>query len=254
MQSSYFGWPGRLLFIGRGGRSSIHAHIMLQVVISLDKPIRIRQHAHQRYLSFQACVIASNAPHQLVMTNRDRPGFILWLDPEEDLVARWSPSEPITPLLIADDSFRYLQDPIHTCQTAYQITQRIVRDIIPGPLPSPPDERIQLVCDQIKSSILNQVSPKVEDLAASIALSPSRLMHLFKDEMGLTLRRYVLWQRKLLAMKRLALGDSITTAAHTAGFADSAHLARTYRQMSGIAPSEIWQNSRFVQVNDCSPD
>jgi AraC-like DNA-binding protein len=77
-------------------------------------------------------------------------------------------------------------------------------------------------------------------------------MHFFKQEMGLTIRRYVLWQRKLLAMKRMAVGDSITTAAHTAGFADAAHLTRTYRQLSGVSPSEIWQNSRFVQVNDCS--
>jgi AraC-like DNA-binding protein len=225
---------------------------MLQVVISLDKPIRIWQHSDQPYQSMMACIIASNVPHQLVMTNRDQPGIILWLDLEESLIARWTPKAPITPFQVSQDTLKELVYPLQSCESAYQLTQTIVRKFIPAPQKAPPDERIQQVCGQIKTNITIQVSPKLDALAAHVAFSPGRLMHLFKEEMGLTVRRYILWQRKLLAMKRLALGDIITTTAHTAGFADFAHLTRTYRQLSGVSPSEIWQNCRFVQVTDCS--
>jgi AraC-like DNA-binding protein len=34
-------------------------------------------------------------------------------------------------------------------------------------------------------------------------------------------------------------GESLSSAAHTAGFADSAHLTRTSRRMFGIAPSAM---------------
>jgi AraC-like DNA-binding protein len=36
-----------------------------------------------------------------------------------------------------------------------------------------------------------------------------------------------------------AAGGSLTDAAHEAGFADSAHLSRTFRRMFGVAPSSL---------------
>lgn len=40
-------------------------------------------------------------------------------------------------------------------------------------------------------------------------------------------------------------GSSLTEAAHVAGFADSAHLSRTFRSMFGIAPSFMFERSRL---------
>ncbi|RIH93508.1 AraC family transcriptional regulator [Meiothermus granaticius] len=44
------------------------------------------------------------------------------------------------------------------------------------------------------------------------------------------------------------MGVSLTEAAHTAGFADSAHLSRVYRATFGLKPSPVFGNSRLVQV------
>jgi AraC-like DNA-binding protein len=49
----------------------------------------------------------------------------------------------------------------------------------------------------------------------------------------------VLWRRLLLAVQRLEGGDSVTAAAHAAGFADAAHLSRSFRKVIGAAPSEL---------------
>jgi AraC-like DNA-binding protein len=45
--------------------------------------------------------------------------------------------------------------------------------------------------------------------------------------------------QSLQALERLGRGVSLTTAAHAAGFADSAHFSRTFRAMLGIAPSAL---------------
>ncbi len=43
-------------------------------------------------------------------------------------------------------------------------------------------------------------------------------------------------------MTRVQAGDDLTGAAHGAGFADSAHLTRTCRQMFGLPSSVISQH------------
>jgi AraC-like DNA-binding protein len=72
----------------------------------------------------------------------------------------------------------------------------------------------------------------------------SRLQHLFRDQVGVPIRRYLLWHRYLTAMSLLADGASVTRAAHAADFADSAHLTRTAIQMNGFTPKRRRRHSR----------
>ena len=65
--------------------------------------------------------------------------------------------------------------------------------------------------------------------------------------LGMPVRRYLLWLRLRDAIAQLARGVSITTVAHAAGFADAAHLDRTFRRMLGFTPSTARQVSQFVQ-------
>jgi len=71
-------------------------------------------------------------------------------------------------------------------------------------------------------------------LSTAVALSPSRLSHLFREQVGLPIRRFLLWLRLREALSAVARGESLTTAAHAAGFSDSAHFTRTFRRMLGI--------------------
>jgi AraC-like DNA-binding protein len=70
-------------------------------------------------------------------------------------------------------------------------------------------------------------------------LSESRLQHLFRDQVGVPIRRYLLWHRYLTALSLLADGATVTRAAHAADFADSAHLARTAVRMNGFTPTKM---------------
>jgi AraC-like DNA-binding protein len=79
------------------------------------------------------------------------------------------------------------------------------------------------------------------------------LIHLFTEQIGIPLRRYVLWLRLMTAVQFAVQGESLTEAAHRAGFSDSAHLCRTFRRMYGITLSGLVKNSQFVQVISCFP-
>lgn len=48
-----------------------------------------------------------------------------------------------------------------------------------------------------------------------------------------------LWLRLQRAVELFAAGTPLTEAAHAAGFADSAHLSRTFRRMFGIAAATL---------------
>ena len=79
----------------------------------------------------------------------------------------------------------------------------------------------------------------LEDAAALAFLSPDRFAHLFKEQMGLPFRKYVLWRKLTRAMVAIGAERTIADAAHAADFADAAHLTRTFYQMVGMAPSAL---------------
>jgi AraC-like DNA-binding protein len=79
----------------------------------------------------------------------------------------------------------------------------------------------------------------LKTLACVAGLSPSRFMHAFTQSVGVPVRPYILWLRLQRAACDLKSGVSVTSVAHRAGFADAAHLTRTFRRMLGITPSQL---------------
>lgn len=76
----------------------------------------------------------------------------------------------------------------------------------------------------------------VVNLSTIAGLSPSRFAHVFTESMGTPLRPFMRWLRLRRAARELVSGRSATHAAHVAGFADAAHLTRTFRRMLGGTP------------------
>jgi AraC-like DNA-binding protein len=79
----------------------------------------------------------------------------------------------------------------------------------------------------------------LKTLAGIAGLSPSRFMHAFTQSVGVPVRPYILWLRLQRAACDLMNGATVTSAAHRAGFADNAHLTRTFRRMLGATPSDL---------------
>src|SRR5262249_52067232 len=82
-------------------------------------------------------------------------------------------------------------------------------------------------------------APSIQAASEAVGLSPSRASHLFVEETGPPFRTYLLWLRVTRAVDAHAGGASLTEAAHEAGFADSAHLSRTFRRMFGLPAASL---------------
>lgn len=78
----------------------------------------------------------------------------------------------------------------------------------------------------------------VHELAEKLALSESRFLHLFKEQMHMTWRKYLMWHRAVEGALQVATGASITEAAHATGFTDSAHFAKVFKQIFGLTLTE----------------
>lgn len=91
--------------------------------------------------------------------------------------------------------------------------------------------------DAIASSLHTNLA--ITELAADARLSPSRLMALAREQLGVSLRGYRRWLRAFHVARAYAAGASLTSAAHAAGFASSAHLSAAVREHFGIRPSHV---------------
>lgn len=104
------------------------------------------------------------------------------------------------------------------------------------------DAVVSHACALIRGSLDGPVT--LAALAEAVHLSPGRLAHRFREATGVPMRRYVLWCRLRAAAEAAMRGSSLTEGAHLAGFADSAHLSRTFRAMFGVAPSSLFKRGQ----------
>jgi AraC-like DNA-binding protein len=87
------------------------------------------------------------------------------------------------------------------------------------------------------------------ELSEILGLSPSRLIHLFSEEVGVPYRRYRLWKRLWLATERLHASDSMTIAALDSGFADATHFSHAFRDTFRVNPAPVFRKiERFEHL------
>ena len=77
----------------------------------------------------------------------------------------------------------------------------------------------------------------IEEIAATIHVSPSTLSHSFKREVGVSLYKYLLQRRLLYANKLLDSGERPTEVFYRCGFNDYSSFYRIYKNAFGMPPS-----------------
>jgi AraC-like DNA-binding protein len=222
-----------------------HSHQAIQLVFGNDAEIRLRHGAQDDWTDYAAAIIPSRQPHSLDGT-RASHAAVIFVEPEikegraltelylGDGIA--SVGDPAVSALIAALFETWLTRP--SAKTVVPAVWRLIRELTRGVEPSVvTDPRIERAIAYIGAHITAPIT--LEDVAAQAYLSPSRFRHLFVEQTGMALRPYILWHRFLRVWEMLMAGESLSTAAHRAGFADSAHLTRTSRRMFGLPPSAI---------------
>jgi AraC-like DNA-binding protein len=75
------------------------------------------------------------------------------------------------------------------------------------------------------------------ELARRLRRSRTQSLRLFKAVTGMTFRGFKQWTALCAAARQIADGQLVRTAAMDAGFADTAHLTRTFRASFGTTPT-----------------
>ena len=92
---------------------------------------------------------------------------------------------------------------------------------------------LEAVADNAGEVLEGGSVPRVDWAAHAAGLSTSRFQHLFKQEVGVSYRRYTAWARMRVAVSEVVSGSNFTTAAHAAGFYDQSHFSREFRRIFG---------------------
>ena len=107
----------------------------------------------------------------------------------------------------------------------------------PAPAPRRADNpRIHLAADFIRAHCTCPL--KLEDICAAAGLSASYLSRSFRRHYGMTPHAYLVNCRIQFAQARLRRGEDIVEVALAAGFADQAHLQRTFKQLLAATPGQ----------------
>jgi AraC family transcriptional regulator len=223
----------------------MHSHYAIQVAFGVDHGIRFRPSDDTDWTAYDGVVIASRQPH--AMDASVVPGnAILFVEPEtregRALAERFQPDGIVGITDAAIGSARHAlfaawreQQGVEAITAA---ARQVVTALTDGVEPTVvSDERILRAIAFINAHLDAPLT--LDQVAAEAFLSPSRFRHLFVEQTGMALRPYMLWRRFLLVWDLLMRGESLSTAAHAAGFADAAHLTRTCRRTFGFPPSAL---------------
>ena len=236
-------WSGFALFYSPSLVNTSHTHYAASLLHSFGNPIEL-EGANGDKLHMQSVFLPSNYHHKL---KSDSPLLILQIDPDSPEYAPLRKLSETKPTDISGklESIleREMQTPLNS-SNGITLIRKILSYVGENDLEqktphSKIDYRIKNVIRYLKS--LEDLPPKIplSFLAKEASLSSDRFRHLFAEEMGLSIRRYLLWLRIRKAGSLLQKGFSLTDSAHHAGFTDSAHFSKTFKQNFGITPSLV---------------
>jgi AraC-like DNA-binding protein len=233
-------WPPLLATRGPGSRSALHTHHAMHFIVCLEGSMRVRAGASARWRRASGVLTAPDAPHAIDASGCDV--LLVFLDPDSDVGrALWAVIPAPVRLLSAAECTALVRDPdpVAIMRTGGVAWTQAALTALGGPHRAPRrviHPRVRALLRLLRTGSAGR-EQSLETLARAVGLSPGRLMHAFTESIGLPLRPYLLWLKLQRAAGAIVAGASLTDAAHAAGFADAAHLSRTFRRMFGAAPS-----------------
>ena len=113
-------------------------------------------------------------------------------------------------------------------------------------LKKPEEERVATCMAFIEENELGYKN-LITSLTDKVFLSESRISHLFKLHMGVSIKKYLVWNKLKRAIKSyLDENANFTEASIQNGFFDQAHLSNSFKNVLGISPAKAY-NSRILQ-------
>ena len=233
----------------------MHSHYALEIYIALESSFQMDFGKGES--KYQNLLINSNIPHKF--SGNNGTCALILINPKHNLANKLSNH------ILSGDAFKKLdlmpfQDiltklsNLHDEPLPYENARQLVTGLLKGLTKdyskmSSTDPRVKKAISEIHCAYKETI--ELSNLASLTNLSTSRLRHLFKEETGITVRQYILNMRVTEAVKLIIDGHSKTYAAHESGFADAAHLSRTFRRVYGLTLSDLYKHNQNVNIHYC---
>jgi AraC-like DNA-binding protein len=221
-----------------GGLADIrtHAHATAAVVIGVDRPLGFV--ARERRVEARAALLAPGFAHAVDVAGGRIAVFFL---PARSVSAEAAaPARALAPGPWIELAAALAEGELYDFR---EVDRALARgDAAPRPIDDRLADALALVADTLDRNV------PLDELAAEVRLSGSRLRALARDQLGTTLRAYRRWLRMFRVARGYAAGASLTEAAVAAGFASSAHLAMAARSQFGVPPTSVLRGARLRLV------
>lgn len=250
-------WNSRVMFATNSMQTDFHSHYAATLAISLEKNITIETDLGKE--EYRVALVGPNTYHRTISPGVEMVALLI--DPEtyefgsisESISSGEVKKLEIQKFLPLIDSLWSLYYGDLSDDEATQLQFNLLRTVYPfDALKTTVDPRIQKIAKRIRMEVPNSI--RMKEIGKDFSISEDRLIRLFKENLGIPLRRYLLWVRILRAVKELKAGNNLTDAAHAAGFSDSAHFSRTFKENFGFIPSLFFGHLKTAEVRFCEPD
>lgn len=236
-----------IAFIGNQVNATEHAHCVLQIFLSLNEPLQVTVNGKQ--VNGKCIIVNKNARHIFSCDNQIRlsiliepssnfanelikkiNGDYLIFDNDIDRI-----QQKAAALMDTNDKQRYI-DFIQDFAECLGVKRNL--EIL--------DERITALLEILQNC--DCYDHTIENFAKSVCLSSSRLSHLFREQIGVPLKSYILFHQLEKAFTYTLNGTNITDAAMLAGFDSPSHFAATVKKWTGMPVSASIKDSEFLKV------
>jgi AraC-like DNA-binding protein len=253
--STFYMWNGMAVFFYSSHLTSFHSHNTMQLVLDTQTDFKFKIKGGS-WKIYKSLIIKENVVHQLDTNNSVQ--LIIYLDAEtrtaKAIKAKYLIDNEIHPL---DLNIFHFVNSNELQQALLKQDPFLVEGLINRILGSLSleigntftDERILLAEQTI--SVTHPEQTTIKSLAEKACLSESRLRSLFKEVTGVSLYRYILWNKIRYATNQIMAGYSVNDAAIDAGFTDSSHFHKMMVKMFGISPSKFLKENRADALVMC---
>ena len=225
-----------------------HSHYPIQLFLSMDEPLKTTSAGKE--VCAHCIAVGQTVPHAFSSQNRAHISAIIEaasdfsrsLNERIDGAFAVFESAGLSALqskakeLIAASSKEYWQ--------AFMRDFKLYLGI--EPREQPLDERITELLSLLKQC--DCYDHTIAAFAKQVSLSSSRLSHLFREQIGVPLKSYIVLHQTEKAFAALLGGASITDAAMLAGFDSPSHFAATVKKLMGQPASKATKDSEFLKV------
>lgn len=231
------------VYAGKVVETKPHSHHATEIIYSLEGSFKVAD-AQNNESESRLSLIPHDIKHRFINDKNITPIFI-YLDPFHNLAQQLKRCYKLDSVIVPVDIIpqnqviKHLNSWIHGNEVDLtQVVTDLVNQLTNRSLhPVQCDGRILKSIENIRQALHSEI--RIDDIASGVHLSGSRYAHLFKEQVGIPFRRFVIWTRLQITVQSIIYGNSLTLACYEGGFADLSHFSKTFTDMFGVSPSSV---------------